>query len=129
MLEKVLQIENETGLDLISHQELVTIQQQWHYDGGFDFSVAEIYFNLKNKHIMIPNTLREKREKEEISLLKDAAAQYGVNHNHILALLSEEREQLVYIRRKDIHVEIRNKINRFVVENSLEERWASNFTK
>ncbi len=55
LLEKVLEIENLTNLEVISKQELAAIQLQWNYDGSFEFSVSDIYRKVKNKSLMLDN--------------------------------------------------------------------------
>lgn len=65
--QKLMQQEDET-VQLITYQELVAIQLQWHRDFIFDFSVAEIYEEVFGGEI----TIRSGGEKEELetTLLK-----------------------------------------------------------
>lgn len=120
MLRRVLEIEGETGLEIISKQELAAIQLQWNYDGGFEFNVPDIYFSVKKKLLAMPhNNELEKREFEEFQILKDVAEENGVNPNHIRELLLTEKEYVTYLRRSNVFNEIQKKIERFVDRENL----------
>ena len=120
MLKRVLEIEGETGLEVISKQELAAIQLQWNYDGGFEFNVPDIYFSVKKKLLAMPhNNELEKREFEEFQILKDVAEENGVNPNHIRELLLTEKEYVTYLRRSNVFNEIQKKIERFVDRENL----------
>ena len=122
LLEKLLQIENLTNLDLISKAELGTIQLQWHYDGNFEHSVADIYYKVKNKPIMLDEKTLKRKEQEEFELLKSAAQKHGVNPNHIRQLMMVESEFSVSLsKRNNVHVNLQKKIEQFVEENQTNQ--------
>ncbi len=117
LLERLLEIENLTGLELITRPELAAIQVQWNYDGNFEYSVPDIYFKIKNKRIMLDNKQILEKEEEEFNLLKDVSEPNGVNPNHIKELMLVESEHLTFLnRRPNIIVELRRKIEKFVDE-------------
>jgi DNA sulfur modification protein DndC len=121
LLRRLLVIEEETGMELITRQELAAIQMQWNYDGCFDHNVPDIYLSVKNKNIAMPNSNNaEKRALEEFELLREVATQNDVNPNHIRELLLTEKEYITYLRRGSVFNEIQKKIERFVErENPL----------
>jgi DNA sulfur modification protein DndC len=121
LLRRLLVIEEETGMELITRQELAAIQMQWNYDGCFEYNVPDIYLSVKNKNIAMPNSNNaEKRALEEFQLLREVAEQNDVNPNHIRELLLTEKEYITYLRRGSVFNEIQKKIERFVErENPL----------
>mgnify|MGYP001485197123 CR=1 FL=1 len=116
LLEKLLEIEVATGLELISRPELAAIQMQWNFDGSFEHSVADIYLKIKKKRIMLEEKHIVEKEREEFELLKQAAQKHGVNADHIRELLVTEKEHLTYLRRRNILHDIQRKVERFVEE-------------
>ncbi|HRK28958.1 MAG TPA: DNA phosphorothioation system sulfurtransferase DndC [Chitinophagales bacterium] len=117
LLEKLLKAENATQLDLITKSELAAIQLQWNYDGNFEYSVADIYFKVKNKRIMLDEKTLQQKEQEEFELLKIAAEKHGVNADHIRQLMIVESEFSVSLgRRHNIHNNLQQKIAQFVEE-------------
>lgn len=116
ILEKVLEIEKITNLEVISKQELAAIQLQWNYDGSFEYSVTDIYKNIKNKPLMLDNKKQVKKDKEEVSLLKKISDKHGVNSNHIRELMVTEKEYVTFLRRRNILDDIQRKIEKFATE-------------
>jgi DNA sulfur modification protein DndC len=116
LLEKLLEIEVLTNLELITRPELNAVQLQWNYDGCFDYSVADIYFKIKNKRIMLDNKLLLEKEQEELKLLQEAAEENGVMANHIRELVIVESEHTTSLRRRNIFEDIQKKIEKFVDE-------------
>ena len=117
ILERLLTVENEIGVPLISKNELIAIQYQWNYDGYFDFSVAEIYSIVKGDNSMLAKD-EDKTKEEELMLLEKSCAKYGVSTNHIQELMELEKAQRVYLRRHTIHQDIKDKIEKFARENN-----------
>lgn len=116
LLEKLLEIEETTGLELITRPELAAIQVQWNYDGSFEYSVSDIFLKVKKKRIMLDEKHIVEKEREEFDLLKKAAEKHGVNADHIRELLVTEKEHLTYLRRRNILEDIQKKIEKFVEE-------------
>ena len=92
ILEKVLEIENLTNLEIITKQELAAIQLQWNYDGCFDYIVSEIYNKVKKSKLMSDNVKQSQKEQEELYLLSEVAKEHNVNPNHIRELMVTEKE-------------------------------------
>lgn len=115
LLEKLFRVEEETGLEVISKQELAAIQSQWRLDGGgYEYSVPNIYFKVKNKRIAMMDTEKdEKRQWEEFELLSDVAKENDVDASHIMQLLAIEKEYAPYLRRGGIFNELQKKIEIF----------------
>ena len=117
LLEKLFRVEEETGLEVISKQELAAIQSQWRLDGGYAHNVPNIYFKVKQKRIaMIDTEKDEKRQWEEFELLADVAKENDVEANHVLQLLAIEKEYAPYLRRGGIFNELQKKIEIFTNE-------------
>jgi len=119
ILEKLLKIENEVGIELISLQELVAIQYQWNYDGNFRFSVAEIYSQIKGDNKMISENQISKRRNEEFEILEEVCNEFGINPIHIKELMELEREHLSFLRRHNIFEDMKIKIAKFIREEEV----------
>lgn len=118
LLAKLLEIEVQTGLEIIGKQELAAIQLQWNYDGSFHYHVGDIYLKIKNKPLMLDNRQLQEKEKEELELLREVAEQHQVNADHIRTLLLTEKEYLTFLRRRNILDDIHKKIEGFAKENN-----------
>ncbi len=116
LLEKVFQIENLTNLEVISKQELAAIQLQWHYDGCFDFHVADIYKKVKGKSLMLDNKKKIEKEQEELHLLNKVAQKHSVKADHIRELMVTEKEYATFLKRRNILDDIQKKVERFAME-------------
>lgn len=120
ILKKVLEIEVQTGLEVISRPELSAIQLQWNYDGGFKHRVSDIYFQVKKIPIaMSDNDLQLQREEEENQLLNEVAASHGINPDHIRELMMTEKEAATHLRRRNIYDDILKKVDLFVTDNEI----------
>jgi DNA sulfur modification protein DndC len=123
LLRRVLTIEEETGLEVISRPELAAIQLQWNYDGGFEYRVSDIYYQVKKKHIVMTDNQKQlQREEEEYALLKEVAQENGVDPNHIRELLVTEKEYVTYLRRRNIYDDILKKVEYFVKKAEIEQK-------
>lgn len=116
LLKKVFEIEQEIDQEVISKPELAAIQVQWQYHGCFDYSVADIYFQVKKERLMISDDHAKAREREEIDLLKKSSKKYNVKAEHIQELLVTEQENVTYLKRRNIIDDFQKKIERFVKE-------------
>jgi len=117
ILERLLQIETETGQEIISKPELSAIQLQWNYDGGFQYQVTDIYQRIKQKPLgIMENDKQLQRTEEEFRLLQEVAAEHDVNPEHIQELLLTEKEYASYLKRRNIFDDIFKKIEKFTTE-------------
>ncbi len=115
ILEKLLQMEKQVNRTLITIQELAAIQYQWNFDGNFKYSVAETYNKIKGVKLMIPTqSSTEQRRQEEYELLTEVCKENGVNPEHIRELLELERGKLSFLKRRNIHSDLKAKITKFV---------------
>lgn len=119
ILERLLKIELEVGYEFITMQELVAIQYQWNYDGIFQFSVAEIYSNIKGDKIMVPENQMSERRSEEFEILEEVCGKHNINPDHIKELMELEREHLSFLRRHNIFEDMKSKIERFVMGKDI----------
>ena len=113
VLEALLKLEEEVGMELITMPELAAIQLQWNYDGKFRYEVADIYANVKGKKAMIPDNKISERRREEFRILEEVCREHGVNSDHIKTLMELEREHLSFLRRRTIFSDIQKKIKEF----------------
>jgi DNA sulfur modification protein DndC len=118
ILERLLKIECEIEMELITQQELAAIQYQWNYDGKFRYQVSEIYEKIKGEKAMIPADKISERRQEEFKILEEVCQEHKLNADHIKELMELERENLTFLRRPSIFEEMKRKIERFVEENS-----------
>jgi DNA sulfur modification protein DndC len=115
ILERLLKMENEVNRTLITIQELAAIQYQWNFDGNFQHSVSKIYNKIKGVELMIPTqSSTEQRRQEEYQLLTEVCREKNVNPEHIRELLELERGKLAFLRRRNIHSDLKAKITKFV---------------
>jgi DNA sulfur modification protein DndC len=121
ILERLLDIQERiyphTQTYLISIQELSAIQVQWHYDGKFQYSVAEIYQRITGRSLMISEYSSLERRKEEFAMLESISEQHDVQAAHIKELLELEQQHFAFLRRGTIFTNMEQKIKRFVEEN------------
>ncbi len=117
ILERLLGVEQEVEMPLISKDELIAIQYQWNYDGYFDASVAEIYSRVKGGNDMSPKE-KDKTKQEELMLLEESCAKYDVKAGHIQELMELEKAQRVHLRRHNIHRDIKEKIEKFIRQDN-----------
>lgn len=123
MLQRVFEIEELTGLEVISRPELAAIQVQWNFDGGFEFRVSDIYYQVKKKLIaMAENDKQLQRDEEEFKLLRETAEHNGVDPNHIRELMITEREYASFLRRRNIYDDILKKVEFFVEQNERKQQ-------
>ncbi len=121
ILEELLTIQEQIypniQTHLISIQELSAIQVQWHYDGKFQYSVAEIYQRITGRSLMLSEYSSLERRKEEFAMLESISEENDVQADHIKELLELERGHLAFLRRGTIFASMEQKIKRFVKEN------------
>lgn len=113
ILERLLEIERQTGYQFITLPELSAIQIQWNYDGNFLYSVREIYERVKEEQIMIAEDSELERRREEFEVLEQVCCKHGIDPDHIKALMELERRQMRFLRRNNIFTDLRSKIERF----------------
>ncbi len=119
ILEKLLHLENQVEMELITKEELAAIQLQWYYDGNFTDSVSEIYRKIKGVETMIPESQipRERDKREEYRILAEACEANGVDPDHVKELMQLEKEHLSFLRRHNIFEDMRKKVERFIEES------------
>lgn len=119
ILERLLCIENKIKKDLITNAELSAIQLQWHYDGFFNHSVADIYYKQKGFKIMIDSDSKKEEEKEEQNLLYEICRKNDVNPDHIKELMEIEKGYLSHYKRIGVITSIKEKVKKFTIKESI----------
>jgi len=103
--------------EFISRPELAAIQTQWNYDGHFEYSVREIYEQVKGKKLMLENqNLQDERRSEEYRVLEQICIEHGINPEHIKVLMEIERKKYGFLRRNNLFSDMKTKIEEFVKE-------------
>lgn len=114
ILEKLLQIEKDLGMEFISLPELSAIQLQWNFDGNMEYSVADIYQSIKGTKIMVSENGQTKRKQVEYEILEKVCKKHNVNPGHIKELIELEKENLSFLRRGTLYKDMQSKIIKFV---------------
>ncbi|NPV11874.1 MAG: DNA phosphorothioation system sulfurtransferase DndC [Ignavibacteria bacterium] len=114
ILEKLLKIELETGLNLISRTEISAIEAQWRFDGNYKYSVANIYYKIKGEKLMGENKFKEEKLHEEEKILERICEKHSVKIEHIKELMELEKKHLTFLRRSSIHKDMQSKISKFI---------------
>lgn len=103
--------------EFISRPELAAIQTQWNYDGHFEYSVREIYEQVKGKKLMLENqNLQDDRRSEEYRVLEQICLEHDINPEHIKVLMEIERKKYGFLRRNNLFSDMKSKIEEFVKE-------------
>jgi DNA sulfur modification protein DndC len=116
LLKRLLQVEKQADLELVSKSELAAIQVQWNYHGCFEYNVADIYERIKGEKLVLSEEQQSDNDAEELELLKQVAEEFSVNSDHIRELMIIEKEHVNFLRRKSIFDDIEKKIKNFTMD-------------
>ncbi|MEW6126192.1 MAG: DNA phosphorothioation system sulfurtransferase DndC [Acidobacteriota bacterium] len=106
ILRRLLTVQQETGLNLISEEELSAIQWIWHHDFHDAPVVAEIYKEVFGKEVLVVRDEIVKRRKEERELLEQICAEEGVPPELIEQLAQIEKDKSGLMRRHGLFQDI-----------------------
>ena len=95
--QRSIQEEEDPLMVLISQQELVAIQIQWHRDGIFDYNVSDIYNHVYNLGAMKPDKLAE-QQRLEAELLKQVSQ--NPEHADLITRMLEVQKSKSLMRHK-----------------------------
>lgn len=99
MLQRLLQLEVDTGLDLISIEELKYIDQLWDNEGDLTRRcLVDIYFNVKGKRLPWDDYKVPVFPEDVISQIKDLCTECGVEFEMISKLIIEIEANKNYTR-------------------------------
>ena len=79
ILEKLLELENKTGMELITEEELKVIDKMWDEEGDLSCrNLVNIYYKVKGKKLNWDDYKTPRFDNEAISAIEDVAKQYDV---------------------------------------------------
>lgn len=79
ILEKLLELENKTGMELITEEELKVIDKMWDEEGDLSCrNLVNIYYKVKGKKLNWDDYKTPRFDNEAISAIEDIAKQYDV---------------------------------------------------
>ena len=88
MLEKLLELENETGMELITIEELKTIDKMWDEEGDLSCRrLVDTYFNVKGKKLPWDEYKVSRFDKASIEAMDEIALKYDIPAELITKLI------------------------------------------
>ena len=79
ILEKLLELENKTGMELITEEELKVIDKMWDEEGDLSCrNLVNIYYKVKGKKLNWDDYKTPRFDDEAISAIEDVSKQYDV---------------------------------------------------
>lgn len=115
ILRRLLQLENDTGFDLITIDELKTIDKMWEDEGDLSRrSLVEIYHEAKGKRLPWDNYKKAKYDEDTVLLIQDLCAKYDVPFELMSKLMISVDNSKFYTR---------SSISAKNVERILNEGW------
>ena len=118
ILERLLSVQKETGLTLISEDELSAIQWIWHHDFHDAHVVAEIYQETIGKEVLVVRDEVVKRRQEERALLEEICAEEGVPAELVEQLVQIEKDKSGLMRRHGLFQDIDMALKKYLKRNS-----------
>lgn len=99
ILRRLLQLEVDTGFDLITIDELKTIDKMWEDEGDLSRrALVEIYEEIKGKKLPWDSYKKAKYDSETIALIQDLCQKYGVPFDLISKLMISVDNTKFYTR-------------------------------
>lgn len=79
ILEKLLELENTTGLELITEAELKAIDKMWDEEGDLTCrTLVDTYYKVKGKKLAWDDYKTPRFDKEAIDVIKEVALEYDI---------------------------------------------------
>lgn len=99
ILKKLLELENETGFELITVDELKMIDKLWEDEGDLSRrALVDIYFEAKGKRLPWDHFKRAKYGEDEITLINELCERYDVPFDLISKLIIAVDNSKFYTR-------------------------------
>lgn len=88
ILRRLLELENETGLDLITEAELKVIDRMWDEEGDLSCrNLVNIYYEVKDKKLPWDEYKTPRFDEESIGVIRDVAEKYNLPFELITKLI------------------------------------------
>jgi DNA sulfur modification protein DndC len=117
ILRRLLTVQKETELDLISEDELSAIQWIWHHDFHDAPIVAEIYREVTGQEVLVVRDEIVKRREEERALLKKICDEEGVPAELVEQLVQIEKDKSGLMRRHGLFQDIDMALKKYLKRN------------
>ena len=118
ILRRLLSVQRETGLNLISQDELSAIQWIWHHDYHDAPIVSEIYKETIGEEVLAVRNDIVERRKEERTLLEEVCAEEGVPPELVEQLIQIEKDKSGLMRRHGLFQDIDMALKKYLKRNS-----------
>jgi DNA sulfur modification protein DndC len=121
ILKRLLEVQKETGQNLISEEELSGIQWIWHHDFHDAPIVADIYtevYGVEKKKMRNEVVERKKRERE---LLEKLCAEEGIDPDLVEQLIKIEKDKSGLMRRHGLFKEIDMALRQYIKRTGFEK--------
>ena len=105
ILRRLLQVQKEIEIQLISPEELSGIQWIWYHDFHDAPSVSSIYYEVYGEEIVMDDAAEERRKKDR-ELLEEICRENGVPMELIEQLLQIEKDKSGLMSRRNIFTDI-----------------------
>ena len=115
--------EVDESVQLITYQELVAIQVQWHRDFIFDFSVAEIYEEVFGGEINIQSG--GDKEELETTLLKRVFGEDEEEALLVQQMLQVHQERSMMVKKVNLRSDLESLIDEYCLPK-ISHHYASN---
>lgn len=118
ILGRLLGVQRETGLTLISEDELSAIQWIWHHDFHDAPVVSEIFRNIIGGEVLAVRNETAERRKEERTLLEEVCAEEGVPAELVEQLVQIEKDKSGLMSRRGLFQDIDMALKKYLKRNS-----------
>lgn len=123
MLTRLLEVQEETRLNLISEEELSAIQWIWHHDYHDSPIVADIFRQVTGGETQVRHEIIE-RKKEERELLEEICAEQGVPPELVEQLVQIEKDKSGLMRRHGLFQDIDMALKKYMTKDKRDARTA-----
>jgi DNA sulfur modification protein DndC len=108
-------IEQEEGVELITHQEMVLIQFHWFRDLYFKTKVSDVYNRIYKTKLDMSK--QEEKFKEESDLLRKSCKQEPKDVELIQDLLALQKTKTLMMKKRGLLDDIENRLEQFIEES------------
>ncbi len=121
ILRRLLEVQKETGQNLISEEELSGIQWIWHHDFHDAPVVANIYRDVYNLEAPAMRNEVVERKKRERELLEKLCEEAGIDPNLVEQLIQIEKDKSGLMRRHGLFQDIDMALKRYLKTQEMED--------
>jgi DNA sulfur modification protein DndC len=112
--------ETQGEVELITHQELIAIDLQWHRDAIFQPKVADIYNEVYNKEIVM--TKKNEKLQEEEKLLQEVCKTHPEDADLIQSMLLFQKSKALMLRKRGLQNDLENILDSHLLEQKKKQQ-------